>query len=108
MRMHNPPHPGGIIKEALEAVPMSVTAFAKHIGVSRVALSRVLNEQAAVTPEMSIRISQAFGQHQDDIWFKVQTDHDFWQVSQKKRKKVRVLTFGGKQNLPEEEDHKAA
>ena len=93
MRMHNPPHPGGIIKEALEAVPMSVTAFAKHIGVSRVALSRVLNEQAAVTPEMSIRISQAFGQHQDDIWFKVQTDHDFWQVSQKKRKKVRVLTF---------------
>jgi addiction module HigA family antidote len=108
MRMHNPPHPGGIIKEALEAVPMSVTAFAKHIGVSRVALSRVLNEQAAVTPEMSIRISQAFGQCQDDIWFKVQTDHDFWQASQKKRKKVRVLTYGGGHPSQTEEDHKAA
>src|SRR3984885_2114800 len=81
----------GIIKEALDAVPMSVTAFAKHIGVSRVALSRVLNEQAAVTPEMSIRISQAFGQQQDDIWFKVQSDYDFWQALQKKRKKISPL-----------------
>jgi addiction module HigA family antidote len=62
MRMHNPPHPGRIIKEAIEAIPMSVTGFAAHIGVSRVALSRVLNERAGVTPEMSIKISEAFGQ----------------------------------------------
>jgi addiction module HigA family antidote len=60
MQMHNPPHPGRIIKDAVADLPMSVTAFAPHIGVSRVALSRVLNEKAAVTPEMSIRISQAF------------------------------------------------
>ena len=38
MRMHNPPHPGRSLKEALEAIPMTVTAFAKHIGVSRGAL----------------------------------------------------------------------
>ena len=88
--MHTPSF-RGIIKEALDAVPMSVTAFAKHIGVSRVALSRVLNEQAAVTPEMSIRISQAFGQQQDDIWSKVQSDYDFWQALQKKRKKIAPL-----------------
>ena len=55
MQMHNPPHPGRILKEALENVPISVTDFAAHIGVARVTLSRVLNERAGVTPEMSIK-----------------------------------------------------
>jgi addiction module HigA family antidote len=91
MQMHNPPHPGGIIKEALESIPMSVTAFAKHIGVSRVMLSRVLNERSGVTPEMSLKISEAFGQGSSDIWFRVQTDHDSWKASQTKRKKVSPL-----------------
>jgi addiction module HigA family antidote len=93
MRMHNPPHPGRIIKEAIEALPMTVTAFAAHIGVSRVALSRVLNEKAAVTPEMSIRISEAFGQDSPDIWFNLQNDHDFRRASQAKikRKKIEPL-----------------
>ena len=91
MRMYNPPHPGTIIKEALESIPMSVTDFAAHIGVSRVSLSRVINCRAGVTPEMSIKISQAFGQGQDDIWFKVKGDYDFWQASRAKRKKVRPI-----------------
>jgi addiction module HigA family antidote len=91
MRMYNPPHPGRIIKEALESIPMSVTAFARHIGVSRVMLSRVLNQRAAITPEMSIKISEAFGQRQGDIWFLVQNDHDFWNASRAKRKKVPPL-----------------
>jgi addiction module HigA family antidote len=81
MRMHNPPHPGRIIKEAIEAIPMSVTGFAAHIGVSRVALSRVLNQRAGVTPEMSIKISEAFGQDSPEIWFNIQNDFDFWQAS---------------------------
>src|ERR1039457_5308861 len=91
MRMYNPPHPGGIIKEALESIPMSVTAFARHIGVSRVMLSRVLNQRAGIAPEMSIKISEAFGQGQGDIWFLVQNDHDIWKASQAKRKKVSPL-----------------
>jgi addiction module HigA family antidote len=93
MRMHNPPHPGRIIKEAIEALPMTVTAFAAHIGVSRVALSRVLNQKAAVTPEMSIKISEAFGQDSPDIWFKLQNDYDFWQAAYTKpgRKPVTPL-----------------
>ncbi len=93
MRMHNPPHPRRIIKEAIQAIPMSVTGFAAHIGVSRVALSRVLNENAAVTPEMSIKISEAFGQNSPDIWFNLQNDYDFWQVSKAnaRRKKVEPL-----------------
>ena len=90
MRMYNPPHPGRIIKEAIKALPITVTAFAAHIGVSRVALSRVLNEKAAVTPEMSIRISEAFGQDSPDIWFNIQNDHDFWQASRAKTKRKKI------------------
>jgi antitoxin HigA-1 len=93
MPMFNPPHPGEIVKEALESVPMTVTEFAAHIGVSRVTLSRVLNGRAGITPEMSIRISQAFGQPSGDIWFKMQNAHDFWQASHKKQKPVRPLKF---------------
>jgi addiction module HigA family antidote len=91
MRMHNPPHRGGILKDALVSIPMSVTQFAAPIGVARVALSRVICERAGFTPEMSIRISQALGQPTEDIWFKMQNEYDFWQASQKKRKKVRAL-----------------
>lgn len=93
MRMHNPPHPGRIIKDAIQAIPMSVTGFAAHIGVSRVALSRVLNEKAGVTPEMSIKISEAFGQDSPDIWFNIQNDYDFWRAAnaQPGRKKVEPL-----------------
>ena len=91
MQMHNPPHPGAIIKNAIAAIPMSVTEFAAHIGVSRITLSRILNERAAVTPEMSIKISEAFGQGQGDIWFRVQNDYDYWMASQLRRKPVRPL-----------------
>ena len=82
-RMFNPPHPGRILKEALESIPMSVTDFAAHIGVSRVALSRVINCRAGFTPEMSIRVSAAFGQGSGEIWFRMQNAYDFWQASQK-------------------------
>jgi antitoxin HigA-1 len=91
MRMYDPPHPGGIIKEALENIPISVTDFAAHIGVARGTLSRVLNERAGITAEMSIKISQAFGQKQRDIWYLLQTDYDFWHASQAKRKKIAPL-----------------
>jgi addiction module HigA family antidote len=91
MQMHNPPHPGRILREALESIPISVSEFAAHIGVSRVTLSRVINARAGITPEMSIRLSQAFGQPSGDIWFKMQTKHDFWHASRARRKKIRPL-----------------
>jgi antitoxin HigA-1 len=92
MRMFNPPHPGRIIKDALPEIPMTVSQFAAHIGVSRVTLSRVINGRAGITPEMSIKLSQAFGQGEPgDIWFKMQNTHDFWRASHAKRKKIRPL-----------------
>jgi addiction module HigA family antidote len=72
--MHNPSHPGRIIKEAIETIPMSVTGFAAHIGVLRVAPSRILNVRAGVTSEMSIKVSEAFGQDSPDLWFNLQND----------------------------------
>ncbi|MGB8259468.1 MAG: HigA family addiction module antitoxin [Terracidiphilus sp.] len=57
------------------------TKFAAHIGVSRVTLSRVLNQKGGVTAEMSIKISEAFGQDSPDIWFNLQNDYDLWQAA---------------------------
>jgi len=86
--MHNPPHPGGVLREWLEN--RSVTEVADHLGVSRVALSRVLNCKAAVSAEMSIKLGEALGTS-PDLWFKMQNAYDFWQASQAKRKKVQRL-----------------
>ena len=91
MRMYNPPHPGRMIKDALPEIPMTVSEFAAHIGVSRVPLSRIINQRAGITAEMSIKLSQAFGQPSPDLWFKMQNDYDFWQALQAKRKKVRPI-----------------
>jgi addiction module HigA family antidote len=88
MRMHNPAHPGEVLREWLEN--RSVTEVADHLGVSRVALSRVLNCKAAVSAEMSIKLGQALGTS-PDLWFKMQNAYDFWQASQAKRKKVQRL-----------------
>jgi len=89
--MHNPPHPGETLKEAIENIPMTVTEFAVHIGVSRNTLSRVLNCRAGITAEMSIKLTEAFGQPTPDFWFKLQNSHDFWQASRTKRKRVAKL-----------------
>ncbi|HET7099861.1 MAG TPA: HigA family addiction module antitoxin [Terriglobia bacterium] len=58
--------------------------------LSRMAQSRVLNEQAGISAEMSLRLSEALGTS-PDLWFKMQTRHDFWQAARKKRKKIAPL-----------------
>jgi addiction module HigA family antidote len=89
MKMYNPPHPGSVLREYL--ADRSVTEVAAHLGVSRVALSRVLNCKAAVSAEMSIKLGQALGTS-PDLWFKMQNAYDFWQASQAKRRKVQRLS----------------
>ena len=86
-------HPGEIIKGTIKAIPMSVKDFAKHIDTSRVRLSRILNTRDRVTPKISIKISQAFGQKQGDHWFRLQNEYDFSRAerSAKKRKKIKPI-----------------
>jgi addiction module HigA family antidote len=91
MQMYNPAHPGAVLKDALEGIPMTVGEFAAHIGVSRNTLSRILNEHAAITPEISIKLSEAFGQPTAEIWFKMQNKYDFWHAKQAKRRKVHPI-----------------
>jgi addiction module HigA family antidote len=86
MRMHNPPHPGEVIREYLGDIPVS--AAAKHLGVGRVTFSRVLNGKAAVSPEMAARLAGAFGTSSPEVWLRMQAKYDLWQIQ--KRNKIRV------------------
>ena len=85
MPMFDPAHPGEIVREYLGEI--SVTAAAKHLGVTRVALSRVLNGSAGISAEMALRLSEALGTSAD-FWLRMQLQYDLWQASKKRRKKV--------------------
>jgi antitoxin HigA-1 len=83
MPMHNPPHPGEIIKElCLEPLGLSVTDAAKGLGVTRKALSELLNGHAGISPEMAIRLEHAFGSTAE-TWLKMQLEYDLWQAKQR-------------------------
>jgi addiction module HigA family antidote len=88
MEMYNPAHPGEVLQEALAG--QNITHVARHIGVSRVTLSRILNCRGAVTPEMSIRLSAALGTS-PGLWYNIQCQYDFAQARRKKLPKIAVL-----------------
>ena len=91
--MHNPPHPGEIIRElCLEPLGLSVTEAAESLGVSRKTLSSILNGRAGVSPEMAIRLSIAFDTSPES-WLYQQSQYDLWQVEQNRDSlKVRKLS----------------
>lgn len=89
MLMHNPPHPGQIVKRALiEGANLSVTEAAKALGVGRVTLSKLLNKKSGISPEMAVRLSLALNTS-SEMWMNMQSMYDLWQA-EKKRKKFRV------------------
>ena len=80
MPMKDPPHPGRIVRqECLEALKLSVTDGAKALGVSRNALSELVNERRGVSPEMAIRLDKAFGGGADS-WHLMQANYDMAQA----------------------------
>ena len=89
MRMHNPPHPGEVLRElCLEPLGLSVSEAARALGVSRKTLSAILNGRAGISPEMAVRLSIAFGTSAES-WLNQQTQYDLW-VAEKRRKSLRV------------------
>lgn len=89
MRMHNPPHPGETLKEdVLPALGLRVTEAAEQLGVSRVALSRVLNGRAAISAEMAIRLTQWL-QGSPEIWLRAQLQYDLWHAEQQSTARVK-------------------
>ena len=88
--MHNPPHPGEVLRQlCLEPLGLSVTDAAKGLGVSRKTLSAILNGRAGISPEMAVRLSLAFGTSSES-WMNQQIQYDLWQA-EKRRKSLRVL-----------------
>jgi addiction module HigA family antidote len=89
MRMHNPPHPGEILRSlCLEPLCLTITQAAEALGVSRKTLSAIVNGRAGITPEMAIRLSIAFGTSPES-WLNQQTQYDLWHA-EKRRKQLRV------------------
>ncbi|MDE0030902.1 MAG: HigA family addiction module antitoxin [Deltaproteobacteria bacterium] len=92
IRMKNPPHPGGFVRyEVIEAIGLSVTAAAKALGVTRAALSAVLNESARLSPEMALRIEKAFGVSMDTL-MRMQNSHDIAK-DRRREAEIKVASF---------------
>jgi addiction module HigA family antidote len=89
MKMHNPPHPGEVIRTlCLEPLELTVTDAAAALGVSRKTLSAILNGRAGISPEMAVRLSIAFGTSAES-WLNQQTQYDLWHA-EKRRKDLKV------------------
>ena len=92
MALHNPPHPGDIVRRrCLEPLGLSVTDAAKGLGVTRQALSDLVNGKAGVSVEMAIRLAKAFGSSAE-TWLGMQMAYDLWQAN-KRGDKVKVRRF---------------
>ena len=89
MLMHNPPHPGEILRElCLEPLGLSVTEAANALGVSRKTLSSILNGRGGISPEMAVRLSIAFDTSAES-WLSQQVQYDLW-LAEKRRKDLEV------------------
>lgn len=85
MSMHQPAHPGEILKElVIEPLGLSITGASEHLGISRKTLSKVLNGRGAITPEMALRLELAFKKPSADHWLRLQNAYDLWQTRQHK------------------------
>ena len=80
MPMQNPPHPGKIVRsDCLDPLGLTVTRAAQGLGVTRQALSDLVNGHAGISVDMSLRLSKAFGSS-PETWLRMQMAHDLWQA----------------------------
>jgi addiction module HigA family antidote len=87
--MKNPPHPGRIVRqECIEPLGLTVTEAAERLGVTRQALNNLVNGKSGISPEMSIRLSKAFGSS-PEVWLGMQMDYDLAQA-EKTAGKIKV------------------
>jgi addiction module HigA family antidote len=85
-QIHNPSHPGEtLLEDVIPALGLTITEAAKQLGVTRAALSRVLNGRAAISPEMALRLESWLGIENGgraDLWLNQQAAYDLWQARQ--------------------------
>lgn len=95
LRLKSPAHPGGFIRsEIIEAVELNISEAAKVLGVTRAALSALLNERASLSPDMALRLEKAFGISMDTL-MRMQNSYDIAQT-RKREGEIRVSPFPGK------------
>nr|WP_203225350.1 HigA family addiction module antitoxin [Ectothiorhodospira haloalkaliphila] len=89
--MFNPPHPGEILREdVIEALGLTVSDAAKRLGLTRVQLSRVLNERAGISPDLAVRLERA-GISTARQWMALQSSYKLWQAEQRSQPDVERL-----------------
>ena len=94
--MHNPPHPGGIVRRlCIRPLGLTVAEAAKGLGVTRQALSDLVNEKAAVSVDMACRLSKAFGSS-PETWLRMQMAYDLWRARERARR-MKVRKFHAEQ-----------
>lgn len=86
--MHNPPHPGEVLREWIEGI--SVTEAAQRLGVTRATLSRILNGSAGISADMDLRLAKALNTSPGS-WYAMQADYDLWKAQKSFRAKVRPI-----------------
>ncbi len=89
MKMHNPAAPGELLTGWLDDLDVTVTAFATHIGISRVMLSKILHGHAAVSADMDLRLAEALGTT-PGYWLALQTQRDLWTAGQNAKARKRI------------------
>ena len=89
MPMFNPSHPGPVLREYM-GDKITISALAKHLGVTREHLSTILNERAGISPLMSLKLDEAFGTS-EGLWYKLQANYDLAQARRVKRPKIHPL-----------------
>jgi antitoxin HigA-1 len=90
--MHNPSHPGELLRTWIEGANLTVTQLADHIAVTRAMLSRVINGHARVTAEMDLRLHQALGTS-EGLWLDLQKQRDLWVAKQGEALRIKRLVF---------------
>ena len=94
MKMHNPPHPGDVLRQlCLEPLNLTVTDAARSLGVSRKTLFSIVNGRAGISPEMAVRLSIAFNTSAER-WLHQQLQYDLWHA-EKGRKSLHVARLPG-------------
>ncbi len=90
-RMFNPPHPGEVLRDGVfDGTQITVTEAAGQLGVTRAALSRILNGRAGISPDMAVRLGKWLG-HSPESWLRMQMDYDLWQAERRPHPNVRRL-----------------
>ena len=92
--MHNPPHPGVFLNETVvKPLEIGVTESAQRLGMSRTALSRVLNGKAGISPDLAVRLERA-GQSSARFWVNLQANYDLWIATNRDQPEVTNLSTG--------------